>query len=210
MRRVENSKIENSTEREINLKELEKANHENFIRLTEISISQRLRLEISSIKKRSIVNLFIGISFAICGVVYLIFNYSFNGHDYLYNTSVSQSQKILFIIETISVTSVLQIFSLFFLKLHRNGIGEIKNFHNEITDLELKFIAISIIPDDLGEENIYKISELLFKSNRDIVLKKGETTENILREKFVYENDEKIQKTLMDIINALKGKNSSA
>lgn len=190
----------------MSLKDLEKANHENFIRLTEISISNRLKMEISSIKKRSIVNLFIGISFAAFGVAYLIMNYSFNGSTYLYNREVSQSQKILFILETISVTSIVQIFSLFFLKLHRNGIGEIKNFHNEMTDLELKFIAISIIPDEIDANGIYKICELLFNSNRSIILKKGETTENILKEKFIYESDEKMQNTLMDVIRSIKDK----
>lgn len=69
---------------------------------------------------------------------------------------------------------VIEAFSYFFLSLYRSGLGEVKFFQNEITNLESK-IAAGYAAIGSGDQNLLRVAiERLANTERNFVLKKGE------------------------------------
>ena len=77
----------------------------------------------------------------------------------------------------------IETFAYFFLRLYRNSLDDIKYYQNEITNIEARWGAMRVARDT-NDKALMKIAlEGLSKTERDAVLKKGETTIGLERDR---------------------------
>lgn len=143
---------------------------------------ERLIKEVKALGKRSNINLVIGSVIALIGWALLVwFIIDIN------NKEMQGWQMLNAFIPRLTIIIMIEIFSYFFLKLYRESIDRIRYYQNEITNIESKKIAIlaSVISDK--DATCKSIIESLLKVDRNILLRKGETT--IELEKLKIENN---------------------
>jgi hypothetical protein len=84
----------------------------------------------------------------------------------------------------------------FFLRLYRENLNDSKYYQNEITNLESKFIALDAAMLSNDKESVKSIVGDLSKTERNRILKKGETTSEI-------EVNKSDTQTVKDILSAV-------
>lgn len=67
-----------------------------------------------------------------------------------------------------------EISSLFFLALYKYGLVQIKLFHNEITNIEMKFLSLDSAISSRNEDLINSVISAVSKTGRNVVLDKGQ------------------------------------
>jgi hypothetical protein len=131
----------------------------------------RMTTEVNALGRRGNINLLIGILTTLSGFVIftlLVFD----------TTSVPSDQDYLtrHYLPRFSLVVLIETFAYFFLGLYRSSLSEIKYFQNEITNLESKYTALeqAVL---MGEKaTIRKTIESLMNTERNFLLKKGEST----------------------------------
>ena len=166
-----------------------------------IEIKERLRLEIRKLSLRANINLAIGSVTTLFAVIVLI------------NTVVSKDTEfkdsvkmMTYFIPRISLAIFIEVFAFFFLKMYKSNLDNIKYYHNEMTNIESRIISLksSILYAD--ESTINEVIKELSKTERNFVIKKGETTielESLRSEKKEFKI---LFETLKEIITKLADK----
>ncbi|GEM77677.1 hypothetical protein [Vibrio sagamiensis] len=139
----------------------------------------RVESEIRTLSSRANVNLFIGSVTTVLGISVLAYMLVVGGFVYDVEHSMTGNiltDYILYYIPRLSVVLFIEVFSYFFLRLYRANLNDMKYFQNELTNIESKLTAINIAV--LGDDNALKakVVESLLATERNFVLKKGETT----------------------------------
>ena len=67
--------------------------------------------------------------------------------------------------------------------MYSSGLNEIKYFQNELTNVEAQFIALRRAIQSDDRESLTKILQILAATERNFVLKKGETTVDLEKSK---------------------------
>ena len=186
------------------------------------SMTDRLKSEITLINKRSMYNLLIGVSITLLGVGILsdsIVNLKNNIPAELIRQSIEKTNikvvptkltinvtnkflttdNVISLIPTFSLVLFIELFAYFFLRLYREGLSEMKYFQNELTNIESKLIAVEIalIQDN---KKILKIAlESLLATERNFIMKKGETTVELERAKSESESVKSIIKAVPNL-----------
>ncbi|WP_264780549.1 hypothetical protein, partial [Gluconobacter frateurii] len=112
---------------------------------------------------------------------------------------INHIQYISTIIMRLSIAVFIEVFAYFFLKLYKKNLEEIRFFQNEISNLDYKWAALSV---SLENDDLTKISvENLISTERNYLLKPGETTIELEREKM--EKNE-ILEIVRDVTNIIK------
>jgi hypothetical protein len=123
-------------------------------------IKSRLERFSSTLLVRSIVNLAIGAVISVFAIYYLF--------RAIYNIAAPVPNGNLILIVsirlTISISSIL--ISYFFLSLYKNGLSEIKSVNDEITDIELKQIAL--LDEIVNNKNITDGHKFILLTGRAI------------------------------------------
>lgn len=152
----------------------------------EMSAISRNRLEISldRLSRRGNTNLAIGTFVTITGASMLWYFVVFESID-----AGNAASYIMHFIPRISIVILVQVFALFFLKLYKSGIDDIKYIENEITNIEQKELALSVslLQDD--SDLRAKIILHIAQTERNNVLKNGESTIQLERDKLAYQTD---------------------
>lgn len=93
------------------------------------------------------------------------------------------AQYIMHFVPRLAIVALVQVFALFFLKLYKIGLEEIKYFQNELTNIEQREVAISLalLADDPPLRS--SILDTISKTDRNNVLEKGQTTVEIEKAK---------------------------
>lgn len=115
----------------------EDAQVEQIRRNIEIS-KERLLQEVNSLSRRNSLNLTIGAittALAVGMLAYLVLGAT-------QQTFSNLPDLLAHFIPRISVAAFIEIFSFFFLKLYKSGLQEIKYYQNELTNVEMKSLAI--------------------------------------------------------------------
>jgi len=159
---------------------------------------QRLVSEIKSLEKRSRVNLIIGSLTAFAGVLIFVL-FVFEKVDNV----TAQAYLATEFAPRISLVIVIELFAYFFLGLYKSNLSEIKHFHNEVTNIEQKHMALEEALASADKDTVKDIVVNLSKTERNFLLKKGESTV-LLEEKRAAIEEHK------GIINALTTKIGSA
>lgn len=148
-------------------------NKNNLKQLLELyfNTEKRIRELLYELDRKAKLNLFVGSITtvgAILGLAYIVFTTEQNFTD-LSSSLNHYVPKISFII-------LIEIFSFFFLKLYKQNLEDIKYHNNELTNLDSKIIALkaSIFIDE--KDSIKKVITALGNTERNFILKKGETT----------------------------------
>lgn len=137
-----------------------------------LKMEERLLCELKALEKRSNINLIIGSVIAVIGWVLLFwFIYEIGGQE-------TEGWRILnTFLPRLSIVAIMEVFSFFFLKLYRESIERIRYYQNEITNIEAKKVAIIVAcMSDNENSNKKEIINSLLSVERNIFIKKGETT----------------------------------
>ena len=158
----------------------------------------RLTLELSALSRRGNLNLILGILTAVAGISLLgYFVYKLPmptpGENFLTFTA--------YFIPRVSVVLLVEIFSYFFLRLYSTSLIEIKYFQNEITNLEAKFLALRTALHSKKENLVGNVIDELARTERNAIIRKGETTAAIERSRAEKDSVASISKTLTKAIH---------
>src|SRR5262249_37303871 len=132
--------------------------------------SQRITQQIAALGSRANVNLFIGLILAISGIGFLV---------YYVQTHLMQPTddiwKFIFtsFLPRLSLVSIIELFSYFFLRLYKQAIDEIKYFQNEITNIDMKMLAARVT-QELSRDNPSTIIAALAATERNFLVPKDQ------------------------------------
>jgi hypothetical protein len=136
-----------------------------------IGTKQRLTGEINVLSRRAKMNLIIGSATALSGVsVFILFVFERVPPDAV------DSYFITNFAPRISLVVVIEIFAYFFLNLYKNNLSEIKYFHNELTNVESRYLALEEAIAVADIDTIKNIVMDISKTERNFLLKKGQST----------------------------------
>ena len=163
---------------------------------------ERLVNELKNIGKRANTNLIIGSIITIVGWGLLLW--------FVIDVSQQKLSGWLLLnafIPRISIVILIEMFSYFFLNLYKDSIDRIKYYQNELTNIESRKIAI-LACIAIDKDNVHKASviERLLQVERNIVLKKNETTIDIEKMKVDNSTFKQIVSTINDIVQTVNGK----
>ena len=157
-------------------------------------IRERLMREIADLGRRGNVNLIFGIliTFMAIGLlIYFVLSMDSPTSDWqsLLPTIILRASLVLFV----------EVFAFFFLRLYRSSLQEIKYFQNELSTVELRIIAMDAAVATGDTSVIYAVASDLAKTERNFVLKKGESTTQAQRTKSESEGVKEAVKLISDL-----------
>lgn len=154
----------------------------------------RLESEIDRLNRRGGVNLAIGTTIALTGILSLAY--------FLYSAPAIADGLGFFIhhLPKLSFVIVVELFAYFFLRLYKNGFDEIKYFQNEITNIEMKVMSLKYVQEFKSEEMIKELAMHLMKTERNFILEKGQTTVSIEKDRLQNLSDSKLTNMISEII----------
>ena len=82
-----------------------------------------------------------------------------------------------------SIAIFVQTFAYFFLRLYKTGLDDIKYYQNEITNIESKWLALNAVIEEKDKTLLKIIVDSLSKTERNFILKKGDSTLGLERER---------------------------
>ncbi|MGC6653810.1 hypothetical protein [Pantoea sp. EEL5] len=159
----------------------------------------RLEAEIENLNRRGGVNLGIGSTIALSGILALAY--------FVYNAQNSIADGVNLLISFIpklSFVLVIELFAYFFLKLYKNGFDEIKFYQNEITNIEMKVMGIKYMQGVQSDEVMKELSMHLMRTERNFILEKGQTTTSLEKDKLQESSDARIVTVFSEILKKLK------
>jgi len=83
----------------------------------------------------------------------------------------------------LSLALFVEVFAYFFLRLYRQSLDEIKYYQNELTNLEMKFVGVRLSTTGVEAKLLKVAVNALMNTERNFILKKGETTVNLERDR---------------------------
>lgn len=144
---------------------------------------RRLRDEIEALARRGNLNLTIGVLTTIVGVMVLAYVVLSPAAVSTHADSASSLVFFTSLLSRISVAIFIEVFAFFFLRLYKSGLEDIRYYQNEITNIESKETALLAVTDNDTCELKKVVIEVLAKTERNGLLKKGETTVALERDR---------------------------
>lgn len=138
-----------------------------------------LEKERSTVSSRSWVNLLLGVSVTVVAITVL-----FATSSTLSASELPAENQTHYLIARVTLSFFLQAVAVFFLSLYRNGLQEVKFYRNEISNLASLRTAV-MLADASKDADLLRIAgEKLVNTERNFVLKKGETTAGMLQHSY--------------------------
>ncbi len=160
------SKITSQTAQDIKRKE----RFETINRTIDYS-KTRLENEIKALNRKANFNVRIALAVTSISIFFIIYSIV-SVHE-----KIDELIKfIYYFIPRLSLLVFTQLLANYFLSLYRTNSNEIKYYQNELTDLEYKSISLKIALLSENEENVGYLLKEIMKTERNKVLKDGETT----------------------------------
>lgn len=160
---------------------------------------ERLLKEIDSLGRRGNLNLGIGGAVTLIGLILL-------GITVFYE--VSDVKDLLGIashyLPRLSLIVLIEIFAYFFLSLYKAGLAEIKYFQNELTNLEIKQLALQAALDVNESAAISSVISNLSETERNHILNKDQTTIELEKAKLESESKVAFGKFVADFFQKVK------
>lgn len=133
----------------------------------------RLTDHIASLNKNSALNLIIGLVATVVDVAVL------------YTVLVTQDYKEpLQFFARLSLGIFIEMSAFFFLRLYSANLFEIKYFHNELSNIESKIIALKVSLLQNDTDSLKLVLKELMKTERNRIIKKGETSIDLEKMRF--------------------------
>jgi len=172
---------------------------ERMMKLVDMATS-RLKEEIAQLSKRANIYIIFGSAITLFAGVFLYFTVQ----DLLglYNSETGSpetaftSMDILSLGIRFSIVVFIEIFAFYYLRLYRNIMENIKFYQNEITNVEMKILALHAVENGECGESLKILASELSKTERNFVIDKNKTTIDIEKSKL----DKDIMKSSTDSI----------
>ncbi|SHM13503.1 hypothetical protein [Mucilaginibacter sp. OK098] len=173
---------------------------ENSIKVSKIDqhltvLQQRINFEIARLTKSANVNLVFGTVVTALAVGILAYD--------VFTTKLTTLTLIIVLahyIPRISIVVFVEIFAFFFLKIYKTNLSDIKYFHNELTNIEMKLASIKSAFVTNNETIIQFTVQELAKTERNFILKKDESTIELEKEKIDNFNNKNIADALKELV----------
>lgn len=162
------------------------------------SSTGRLNGELTALGRRGNLNLGLGIVTTAVGLGLLGY--------FVVQTATRAEELSAFLIHFIprfSVVLFIEVFAYFFLRLYKATLSEIKYFQNEITNIESKFAALRTALAFEDRASLATVIEKLASTERNYLLKKGESTVQLKQLKCDNELAAEITKHVTDAVTAV-------
>ncbi|WP_313168744.1 hypothetical protein [Massilia oculi] len=153
-------------------------------------INSRLQAEINALSKRATIYIIIGGIIALAGGVYLYVSAQEVVNLIKENSNLSANfreiayREIPPLILRLSVVIFVEIFAFYFLKLHKDAMESIRYYQNELTNIDLKTIALNAAYSTSDGECLEGVIKELSITERNFILKGKQTTVEIEKRKF--------------------------
>lgn len=173
------------------------------------NIQERLKDECNRLNKQAIINLFLCFFIAFILMSYITYTSIFVG-DIKYSSTL-QYFIVKYIPKIIAVTSFLTMF-LYFVKLYKTNIIDVKYYQNELTNVEIKQASLKTALLSEDKEIINKVTLELLTIERNAIITKEQTSTEIERIKLENEiNKDYLNKTweLLSLSKIREEKNGS-
>jgi hypothetical protein len=162
---------------------------------------RRFQQAISRLNAQSRFNLLLGgmlgfAGFAVLG--YFLFRGISGGSD--------TTARVMYFGARIFLVFTIHAFAYFFLNLYKVGITEIKYFENEMTNFETKAIALIVARQIKDSPSLARILVELASTERNFVLKKGESTVTLRRDEIDHSHLEHLAGALTNVVKSKLGK----
>jgi hypothetical protein len=174
--------------------------HETDLLKTANLLVDRLDNEINDLGRRANINLVIGILISGLGLAALTWFVVSASSDFAANVW-SGDVAVRFGVKS-SLAIFIQIFAYFFLRLYRYSIFEIKYFQNEITGAQFKVIALLAARAGKDAKTADKVCLELAKTERNFILKRGETTVALQRDEIERDYESRLITMIEKILGA--------
>ena len=157
--------------------------------------SRRLNGEITALGRRGNLNLGLGIITTVAGLGLL-------GYFVIRTASEAEQASAFAIhfIPRVSLVLFVEIFAYFFLKLYKSTLLEIKYFQNEMTNIEAKYTGLRTAFQIKNPKVAELVIRELASTERNYLLKKGETTVQLEQQKHDSELAAEISKPVTDAV----------
>ncbi len=173
---------------------------------------RRINEEIRKLNLRANTSLTIGMIISFSGIYMLFISIDmFNSESFLsysHQGEIIKKDSIEIFIQMLprlSFVFIIELFAYFFLRLYKTCLDEIKYFQNELTNIESKLVSVEVAYITKNEEAMKEALNILVQTERNFILKKGETTVELERAKSESENMQNILKAVPEIFKN-KGK----
>lgn len=156
-----------------------KIQHEDVLNFS-AEFRERLIRESERLSSRANTNLFIGSITSIIGIAFLGFvligGSTYNVKLSTEGLSIQLAEYALYYLPRLTLIIFIEIFSYFFLRLYKATLEDIKYYQNELTNIDsnISALRLSLLLND--SESIKKVATKLLETERNFVLKKGDTT----------------------------------
>ena len=157
----------------------------------------RLKNYLLDINRKANLNLVYGLLFCISGIIFIFYSLM----SYVGNPQTGTVDTIVYFVPRISLTILIEIFSYFFLNLYKRSLDDIKYFQNEVTNLESKYLALLYAFESNNGQIKAKVIEKLMETERNFILKRGETTIDLEKDRLNAQSANNTVQVLKDIIN---------
>jgi hypothetical protein len=157
------------------------------------SMTKRLTEAVDDLKRRSTVNLLIGMTTTAIAMVGLGFIALTSNLDI-----ANWKDTLTHYVPRLTFVVFIEIFAYFFLRLYKLNLDDVKYYQNEITNMEAKILSCRVAFLMGDKQSMKQVATVLSKTERNFILKKGETTTDL--EKFRTE-----EKSLTNELGKLAG-----
>lgn len=149
-------------------------------------LESRLKEEMKRLNKKANVNLWLGVLTTLFAIgIALAFFFLIPITGLSIRTSSDATVLAFYFVPRITLITLIEVFSFYFLRLYRANLQEIQYYQNELTDISYKLLGFKAALLGKDEEHIKVVINEIMKKEHNKVIKKDETTADI--EKYKYE-----------------------
>ncbi len=153
--------------------------------------------QILDLGRRANLNLVMGATITVVGIVILSYFVFYAVHP----SSAEKIETAIFFGTRLTLVVFIEIFAYFFLRLYRYSLFEIKYFQNEITNARFKIVVLEACSREGSKATLDKMCLELVRTERNFILKKGETTLSLRRDEIEQMSDSALTRLVERMIN---------
>ncbi|MFN7819549.1 MAG: hypothetical protein ACK5Q7_08140 [Cyanobacteriota bacterium] len=158
--------------------------------------TERLRQEIRALLRRGNLNLVLGTLATVIAISVLVYTAILTVGKQGNTSDILQGYLI-----RVSLVLFIQIFGFFFLRLYRVSLSDIKYFQNEITNMQQQWLSLKYALLCEDRDTAKNIATILASTERNFILRKGETTIDLERLKFDQNDHKELLSSLKSLLH---------
>lgn len=168
----------------------------SFLEVNVEESTERLRQEIRALLRRGNLNLVLGTLATVIAISVLVYTAILTVGKQGNTSDILQGYLI-----RVSLVLFIQIFGFFFLRLYRVSLSDIKYFQNEITNMQQQWLSLKYALLSEDKDAAKNIANILASTERNFILRKGETTIDLERLKFDHNDHKELLSSLKSLLH---------